>query len=244
MMTRESFMRYISMKNLLSITVSSLILSGCATAHLITEGNPYTTTDIKKVTLVEDDVLALAKPTKPLENTPAHSIVIVGKKNSYVLTQGGQELMNLLSYLDPKYIQVTRNLDFYSEKNDGFFQGSLDLSYVKLKEDFNKADIDFMLRHNGQECSTRSDEKINAQRFCFKTQIQGAVYPAVSNLMMIQSKFKPLSQPYQVSIYTKVNQERTVNPKNHRNPIEKLVLLPFALAFDVATLPLQIFVDD
>lgn len=221
--------------------VTATTLTGCATTDLLESGKSHTTTQTtsQKITLVNDDVVAFGKPATPLANVPADSIVIVGNKNSYVLTQGGYQFTQLISSLDPNYIQVTKGLDFYSPKNDGHFQGSLDIAYTKLKSSFTPVEYDLMLRNKGQECSTASDLRMNAQRFCFSVPLQGGVYPAVSNLALIQSKFKPLSHPYQVSIYTMNNQTIT-NTSGGNNTASKLVLLPFALAFDVVTLPFQI----
>lgn len=231
-------------KSALTISLFAMIgLSGCATTALVNDSKPYTSTSTKDVQLVDDTVIAFGKPAQPLPNAPANSVVIVGEKNSYVLMQGGQQVAEILTYLDPKYIQLTRELSFYSAKNDGTFTGSLDLSYAKLKDDYTRNDINFMLTHGGQECSTASDLRINAQRFCFKTNLQGGIYPAVSNLNMVQSKFRPLSHPYHVTINTKVS-EQTTNYNSGTNPLAKLVLLPFALAFDVVTLPVQILAHD
>ena len=59
------------------------------------------------------------------------------------------------------------------------------------------------------------------------------VYPAVSN----QNSLKALSKAYPVTIYTEKEEQSYQAGSN--NPLETLVLLPFAVAFDVATLPFQ-----
>ena len=51
------------------------------------------------------------------------------------------------------------------------------------------------------------------------------------------ASLKALSKPYQVSIYT--HQEESYKSKSGMNPFEKLVLLPFAVAIDVVSLPFQ-----
>jgi uncharacterized protein YceK len=68
--------------------------------------------------------------------------------------------------------------------------------------------------------------------------IKGAIYPQVSNLSMIQSKYKALSKPYAVTIYGQGKTTQT--QRSGSNAAQKLVLLPFALAFDVVTLPIQL----
>lgn len=220
-------------KSLLVATCAVFALSGCATKTLIEQdtGGNYTKT-IKQV-LVEDSVVAFGKPTTPLANTPQDTIVIVGQKNSYVLTKGGGQFVTLLSYLDPRYIRVTSPLNFYSKDNDGRFTGKLSLKYSQLAEDVKKSDLDFFLRNNVQECTSYNDKELGAKSFCFEIPLEGSVYPAVSN----QSSLKPLSKAYPVSIYTEKTE--TAYRSGNSNPVKKLVLLPFAVAFDVATLPFQ-----
>jgi hypothetical protein len=216
----------------MSAGIIATLFTGCATKTLMTKDNK-TYTRSNKVTLVEDQVVAFGKPAQTLNTLPANSLVIAGQKNSYILTQGGAQFVTLITKLDPKNIQMTKELSFYSEKNDGHFTGTLPLSYVKLKEDISKKDLEFFIENGAKECSTYSDERMKAQRFCFDIALAGVVYPAANNL----ASLKALSKPYQVSIYT--YQEESYKSKSGLNPFEKLVLLPFAVAIDVVSLPFQ-----
>lgn len=218
----------------ISIAILGVLLTttGCATKTLISKDNK-TYTRTTKVTLVEDNVIAFGRPAQASANLPRDSIVIAGQKNSYILTQGGAQFVSLINKLDPKNIQITRDLNFYSEKNDGYFSGTLPLSYVKLKEDLSKKDLEFFIENGAKECSSPSDERMKAQRFCFDIKLAGVVYPAANNL----SSLKTLSKSYQVTIYT--NQQESYKSKSGMNPFEKLVLLPFAVAIDVVSLPFQ-----
>ena len=219
-------------KIVMSAGIIATLFTGCATKTLMTKDNK-TYTRSNKVTLVEDQVVAFGKPAQTLNTLPANSLVIAGQKNSYILTQGGTQFVSLITKLDPKNIQMTKELSFYSEKNDGHFTGTLPLSYVKLKEDISKKDLEFFIENGAKECSTYSDERMKAQRFCFDIALAGVVYPAANNL----ASLKALSKPYQVSIYT--YQEESYKSKSGLNPFEKLVLLPFAVAIDVVSLPFQ-----
>lgn len=178
-------------------------------------------------------LLLLESLHKHSPNIPQDSIVIVGQQYNYVLTHGGAKFAKVISAFDPKNIQVTRSLDFYSAKNDGNFSGSLDLSYIKLAEDVSKADREFFIENGAKECTNSSDQRLKAQRFCFDIKLAGVVYPAASN----RDSFKALSKPYRISIYTQT-QEKDYSQASS-NAANKLMLFPFAVAFDVVTLPFQ-----
>lgn len=217
-------------KNSLIVVSTTTILAGCATSKLINKGHETSSRTIK-VTLVEDSVIAFGKPAQSLQGIPQHSIVIAGQKNSYILTEGAAQFITLINKLEPNNIQITKSLSFYSANNDGRFSGKLPLSYVKLTEDISKKDLEFFIANGAEECSTSSDKRMSAQRFCFNINLSGVVFPVANNL----SSLKALSKPYQVTIYTEKKESYTT--KSNLNPLEKLVLLPFAVAIDVVALP-------
>ncbi len=214
-----------------------LASSGCATNELLESNSRVTTSTVNSV-LSQDQIIAFGRPAQALPRTPNATMVIVGEKNSYVLTQGGTEMISLLTKLDPKNINVENAMSFTVPNNDGYFGGRMKLSYAKLKDEFARSDYQFFLQNGGQDCTSVSDLRINAQRFCFDVPVQGAIYPQVSNISLIQSQYKALSKPYTVTFYGQTQQTQTTS--SGANTGQKLVLLPFALAFDVVTLPLQI----
>lgn len=210
------------------------LLTGCATHELLSDHTPKTQIKTVKNTLVEDRVLAFGKPVAILPETNQDSIVIIGEKNSYVLTQGAKQFSTLLNHLDPDYIKLTKKLDFYSANNDGRFAGTLGLKYSQLKENISKKDREFFLKNDADECTSYDEGKMDVQSFCFDINLSGVVYPAVS----FPSNMKRLSKYYPVSIYTETT--TTINnPETGKDVGRKLVLLPFAVAFDVVTLPIQ-----
>ena len=77
-----------------------LASSGCATSSLLEDNNRVSTTTTKSV-LSEDQIVAFGRPAQALPKTPNATMVIVGEKNSYVLTQGGTEMVILLTNLTP-----------------------------------------------------------------------------------------------------------------------------------------------
>lgn len=235
---KHNFFSAVSKAVVAGAAVSALVVSsGCATNELLESNSRVTTKTVSSV-LSQDQIVAFGRPASVLPKTPNATMVIVGEKNSYVLTQGGTEMVTLLTKLDPKSITVENAMSFTVPNNDGYFQGQMKMSYAKLKDEFGRADYQFFLQNGGQECSSASDLRINAQRFCFNVPVQGAIYPPVSNLSLIQSQYKALSKPYTVTFYGQTQQSQTTS--SGANTGQKLVLLPFALAFDVVTLPLQI----
>lgn len=226
-------MKKFATQTVLAAMLGSVVLSGCATKTLMTKDSGGSYVKKTRQTLVEDSVLAFGKPATRIANAPDDAVVIVGQKHSYVLTQGGSEFTSLLGYLDPDYVSLREPLDFYSANNDGKFTGTLALKYTRLKEDFSKKDAQFFLKHNVKECTTYNEKELQAQSFCFNISLEGAVYPVVSN----QHSLKSLSRLYPVTIYT--TKEETAYRKGDSDPVEKLILFPFAVAFDVVTLPFQ-----
>lgn len=220
------------MNKTLFVLISSVLLSNCATSTLIKKDNRTYTKNVQ-VILSEDQVVAFGRPSTVQNNVPLNSLVIAGQKNSYVITEGSTQFVTLISKLDPKNIQINKALSFHSENNDGHFSGTLPLTYVKLQEDISKKDMTFFIENGAEECSTSSDKRMNAQRFCFNIKMAGVVFPPAANL----TSLKALSKPYHVSIHT--HQEESYKNKSGMNPLEKLALLPFAVAIDVISLPFQ-----
>ena len=235
----QSLLKRINTRAVVSGAALAALLasSGCATSSLLENNNQVTTKTSSNV-LSGDQIVAFGRPAQALPKMPNATMVIVGEKNSYVLTQGGTEMVSLLTNLTPKNIQVDNEMKFYVPNNDGYFQGEMKLSYAKLKDEFKRSDYQFFLQNNGKECTSASDQRINAQRFCFSVPVKGAIYPQVSNLSLIQSNYRALSKPYMVSFYTQTQQNQV--SRSGPNSAQKLVLLPFALAFDVITFPFQL----
>ncbi len=216
------------------LLTSSLALTSCATNSLLDDAGSRTYTQKKK--LFDDQVVAFAKPAQAMPNIPANSVVIVGNKHSYIMYKGSEQFLNLMTKLDRRNFNVERKLKFVSDNNDGKFEGTINLSYVKLKTDLTDDDMRFFLQNGGSDCTKDGDKRMKAQRVCFAIDIEGGVYPRVNNYEAIRSGYNLLSKAYTVSMYTQVTKTENYNDKNIA---EKIVLLPFALAFDVITLPLQ-----
>lgn len=219
-----------------AVALSTLMLGGCATSTLL-EKDTGTYSKTTQTNLVEDRVVAFGKPAQTGGHLPSDSVVIAGEKNSYILTQGGAKFSTLITRLDPKHIQINNELRFVSALNDGRFSGKLNLAYVKLRKEIGQAELNFFIEQGARECSTSSDQRMDAQRFCFDLNLVGVVYPVANNINQLQGNMQRLSKPYHVTIYTtKTEQHSRATAKSG---LQKLMLFPFAVALDVVTLPIQ-----
>ena len=91
-----STLKLINPKLLVSGALLATLLasSGCATSSLLESGNQVVTTNSTKNILSEDQIVAFGRPAQALPKMPNATMVIVGEKNSYVLTQGGTEMVS------------------------------------------------------------------------------------------------------------------------------------------------------
>lgn len=146
------------MKHILTPTLlaAMIALSGCATSHLLDSPAPTQTKTTTQTTLIEDKVVAFARPADNAK--VAGDIVIVGESHSYVLTEGGYQLTNLITGLNPKNFNVDNTLEFLSA-NDGKFSGVMKLSYVSLKDRISRNDLEKMLQNGARECSSEGDSR-------------------------------------------------------------------------------------
>ena len=70
-----------------AIACSATRQLGCATSTLLKM--IVVSSQTSKEILSEDQIVAFGRPAQALPKTPNATMVIVGEKNSYVLTQGG-----------------------------------------------------------------------------------------------------------------------------------------------------------
>ena len=223
---------------LAALVCSAWLLNACATHELFSKNHSryYTLTETKKQILMTDEVIAFGKSAQSVQGLSDDALVIAGKKNSYVLTQGGGQLLTLLSRLNPKYIKVENGLQLFSPTNNGEFSSTLRLEYRRLISDLSKNDMDFLLQNHAKSCQNFDDQLLTAKSFCFDISLAGRVYPAATNV----GSLKAFSKSYPIEIYTNVQQEVQVGHQaSGKDAVKTLVLFPFAVAFDVITLPFQ-----
>ena len=202
-------------------------LSGCAT--YMASQSTETTTKITKTLAYEDAILGMGQPTG--ENISAEArnfLALIGEKQTYLLTEGADEIKAIVKNLDGRLIGVNQDqpkINMLVQQDSSEIQsvrGDVTITYNKAAD-----------RLTEQERKTLTELKFtlaeDKQSYWRSLHIQGVVYPPVKNLAAIASQFK---QTRPVLFY------KTEYKQNH-NPL-RAILLPLGVAFDVITAPIQI----
>ncbi len=202
-------------------------LSGCAT--YMASQSTETTTKITKTLAYEDAILGMGQPTG--ENISAEArnfLALIGEKQTYLLTEGADEIKAIVKNLDGRLIGVNQDqpkINMLVQQDSSEIQsvrGNVTITYNKAAD-----------RLTEQERKTLTELKFtlaeDKQSYWRSLHIQGVVYPPVKNLAAIASQFK---QTRPVQFY------KTEYKQNH-NPL-RAILLPLGVAFDVITAPIQI----
>ena len=202
-------------------------LSGCAT--YMASQSTETTTKITKTLAYEDAILGMGQPTG--ENISAEArnfLALIGEKQTYLLTEGADEIKAIVKNLDGRLIGVNQDqpkINMLVQQDSSEIQsvrGDVTITYNKAAD-----------RLTEQERKTLTELKFtlaeDKQSYWRSLHIQGVVYPPVKNFAAIASQFK---QTRPVQFY------KTEYKQNH-NPL-RVILLPLGVAFDVVTAPIQI----
>ncbi len=196
---------------------------GCATAMVASSGNSnayaYYHTPI-----LTDTIFALARPDDALAKKIGNddSIAFIGKKNTYLLIEGGNQLMNIAKELNGDRLTLDKSTQLFLK--DKIAWGSLSLSYAS-KENISQDEADIA------KLQTLGFKADRSGVYRLKVKVKGAVYPAVS---VSNDQLQQFKQSRALSFY---------NPPDSSPPpdLGKLVELPIAIAIDVATAPIQLF---
>ncbi|MDO3665853.1 hypothetical protein [Acinetobacter higginsii] len=216
--------------------LSCLFMTGCSSNRVIGE----TTRDLftkyesghQWTTLIEDDVVAFAKPSIPLPNEPTDSIIIAGKQYSYVINKGGGEFVQLLNQLNPQYIQISRDLDFIAPAADSNrFSGKFRFAYTPANGNLSEKEQALFKQYGVAPCHCINKQEPHR----FELSLEGTVYPAISTIQSLQ----PLSKPYHVRIQYLDYKSGKV-PLSTKEKLAHLPLLPFTLTLDAIVLPSKV----
>lgn len=204
-----------------SLAVLLMMVTGCATALVTGQNRP---TKHKVTThVMSDEIVAIARPKQgeQADNRP-DGLVMVGSNNSYHITDGS-EFIEELTKLDAAAISINNNQDIEFVINDTSFSGFISASY--MKEHYTPEELSLLntLKFTSQ-VKKIGDESYES--YSVKKRVAGDIYAKYQG-----NEVSSLSKGRKVSFST----EKYETKFNGNLLLE----LPFALAFDVVTAPIQ-----
>lgn len=221
-------------KKFLMTSVMVMTLSGCAT--IMVGAMEPDKTPVKQL-LIEDKVVAFARPAENAQ--VAGNVVIVGENYSYVLTDGGQKLTQLITTLSPSHFNVTNDLHF-DMVDKSKFKGTVWLAYKLSKTMSEKEQLDILTQNKAKPCPKEfavleQANVVQATRYCLSVYIEGDIHPKIKNFDAISAQTNSLTRPYKVKIH-----QTTSYRRSKADIAQRILILPLAIAFDVVTLPVQV----
>lgn len=220
-------MRIVFIKVAILITVI-FMLSSCATA-LLSLAPPIKDYQKVKTLVMQDEVVAIASAKDTTDKSTVGDMVLVGKRHVYHITQGNESI-NMMMQLDPQAITINNNKPLEFTIKDNIFSGKVEITYKK--SEYSDAERE-TIRGKGFELDRTDTVGLPYGFFKSHVTFAGTVYSKLEH-----HDFTPFSKGRQVKFFD-VEVKKTVNVKN---TIDLAVALPFAITFDVITLPLQAIV--
>ncbi|SSQ41554.1 putative signal peptide-containing protein [Acinetobacter baumannii] len=147
-------------------------------------------------------------------------------------SKGGNDFIQLISQLNPQYIQISNELDFNAPaSNSNHFYGHIRFSYTPPNGKLNEKESALFKQYGVIPCDYEKTLELHK----FELNLRGTVYPPVNNL----KKITPLSKPYHVRIQYLHDKSGKV-PLSTKEKLASLPLLPFTLTFDIIALPAKV----
>ena len=212
------------------LLIASLLmtgLSGCATIMAKKATEP--TTEVTETLAYKDVIFGMGQPTgEHISAQARHLLALMGQKQTYLLTEGADEIKAIASHLDGRLIgvnqgQPTINMLLHQDSETILrVNGDVTITYNKAANRLSPKERKALTE---LEFERAGDEAFYSRSLY----IEAIVYPPASNLTAIASQFK---QTRPVQFYK-------AEYKKQHNPL-RAVLLPLGVAFDVVTAPIQI----
>lgn len=209
---------------IISVAVLLSILAGCATSLAIGNNNRSSSKNKIKTYLMSDEIVAIAHPKQrePQDNNQPNGLVMIGLSNSYHITHGAEFIEKLIA-LDATAISINENQDIEFDVIGTRFSGVISVDYMKEHYTF-------------QELSS-----LNALGFSSHTKkIGDKFYDAYSVKISLAGNIYSKYQGSEVSLLTKGRKVKFSTVRYEKAFNGKLLFdLPFSIAFDVVTAPIQ-----
>lgn len=204
-------------------------LNGCATALL--SSAPVTSTVVKQRTIDQDVVRAIGYPTNVGERV--EGLVLLGDKYTYWITAGDKKIKLMAKQLNPKYIEMEDVTTIIVEADK--FSGKLSFAYDNGGSDYSASEINDL----NKLCTK---EALPGKWFGFGKHVYYRCWIYVSGSLYSgrTSTFQGVSNLTKGRSVRLASIEESTTIVDSRKVVDKLTALPFTVAFDLLTLPLQV----
>lgn len=194
---------------------------------------PVTETVTKKILVFEDEIVAVGRPGEKDADSVNQGLIIVGVKKVYLLTNGLEEIDNMLKSLDNKFLSTNRDKDIELTIDKDHFQGLITITYTNNDGQYTQQE-EAQFKHL-KFYRTYTDDSFGQKKYFFKknVEISGTLYAKPDNLEAIQANF---SRPRNVKFFT-TSASSEIDTKL---VLGKLSALPVTIMFDAITLPFQV----
>lgn len=224
------------MKSLLFIKISALVFSsflvtGCASALVSAATAPRTETT--KTLVAEDSIVAIGRPKVGDESPRKSDLVLVGLANTYTLKNGFEDIEKIAEDLDPKFLQVNADRPIDLMISGDRFYGSVVMVYGGNGFVYTDDSVSKLTRLGFSKSTIANSSGKSEVVYRRNFDLAGKIYAKVNNLDDVSKKF---SKNRPVRFYT----ETSTEIKDAGKELGKAAALPFAIAFDVVTLPIQL----
>jgi hypothetical protein len=204
-----------------SLALLLTMLAGCATAIATAYHGP--SKQKVRTQVMSDEVVAIARPKQSEQqvNNP-NGLVMIGLNHSYHITNGS-EFIEKLTNLDAAAISINNHRDIEFVLRDTKFSGVISVSYMKE-------------HYTYEELSLLKELKFTSHI----KKVGGKSYDAYSATIQVAGDIYAKYQGDEVSSLSKGRKVKfsTESYETKFNG-ELLFHLPFAIAFDVVTAPIQ-----
>ena len=215
-----------------SLATAACLLAGCSTVIVssLPTTKTFTTTKSSKI-VAEDQLYAVGRiETGEILKEYPNAVAMVGRNAVYVLVRGGEKFMEITQKLDGKRLfsadvngkKTTTEVPFEIAIKKGQFGSYRKFFYEKPKAELTQAEIDAIKKADVYFIGDTGTS--------LTVGFNGFIPQVPVELKGDQSQFKTERK----IVLRETEQTDTTLPN-----LEKFFLLPFAVALDVATLPLQ-----
>lgn len=207
-------------------------LSGCATSLLMQA--PVTSTHYEKVKITEDTLRAVGYPID--NGSEQKQLVVIGDNYTYLISRGVEKIEYMINDLDPKKLTMNNQMHvtrFKSKNGSDYFSGYLNFTYNSSDGTYNTIEAKILDKICNKRTGPKTPFRDEHTNYLCQVDVTVNIYSSMDK-ELIEKRY--LTRGRQFSMVTTEHSSSMINPSNLVN---KLLLFPVTVAFDVVTSPVQ-----